>query len=40
MVSPTAEKRAEELHQLEMIRLMRKTDQEKAQETLFNKKAE
>ena len=40
MVSFTAEERAEELHQLEIIRLMRKADQEKAQEARFNRKAE
>jgi hypothetical protein len=48
MVSPTAEervaaiaeKRAEELHQLEMTRLKRKANQEEAQEARLNKKAE
>ena len=48
MISPTieervaaiAEKRAEELYQLEITHFKRKADQEEAQETRLNRKAE
>jgi hypothetical protein len=39
-VATMAEKRAEELYQLEITRLKRKADQEEAQEACFNRKAE